>query len=218
MSQIFHPAMNVLAKASLFGGLFLLGGGLWVWAAVFRSPWVTGVNVVRTQPVPFSHQHHVAGLGLDCRYCHTSVEQSAFAGLPPTKTCMTCHSKIWTNAELLAPVRESWRSGIPIQWTRVHVLPDYVFFNHSIHVAKGVGCYTCHGAVDTMPLMRQVAPLTMQWCLQCHRQPERYLRPREEVFNMNWQPGEDQLTLGRRLVGEYHVRVGQLDNCYICHR
>src|SRR2546421_9981548 len=151
MAQIFHPSMNTIAKVTIFGAVFIIGAIAWVSAEIIRSPYYTQVSVARAQPVPFSHEHHVSGLGIDCRYCHTSVEQSSFAGMPSTKTCMTCHSQIWTNADLLEPVRQAYQTGEPIQWTRVHNLPDYVYFDHSIHVAKGVACTTCHGPVDRMP-------------------------------------------------------------------
>ena len=144
-------------------------------------------GVRRPQPVPFSHQHHVAGLGIDCRYCHTSVETSSFAGIPPTKTCMNCHAQIWTNAALLEPVRESYKTGKSLVWTRVNDLPDFAYFNHSIHINKGVGCNTCHGPVDRMPLMYNQASLQMEWCLECHRAPEKNLRPRDQVFNMRYE-------------------------------
>ncbi|MGA2459434.1 MAG: cytochrome c3 family protein, partial [Terriglobales bacterium] len=163
--------LTVLAAAGVF----------WVWVQFERSPYITYAGVRKSQPVPFSHKHHVTGLGIDCRYCHTSVEQSSFAGIPPTKTCMNCHAQIWTNAAYLEPVRESFRAGRSLQWTRVNQLPDYVYFNHSIHVNKGVGCNTCHGPVDQMPLMYQYASLQMEFCLECHRAPEKYLRPREQV-------------------------------------
>ena len=185
---------------------------------VDRSPYTTDATIVRSQPVPFSHQHHVRGLGIDCRYCHTSVENGHFAGLPPTKTCMTCHSKMWTDAPMLEPVRASWRENKPISWTRVHNLPDFVYFNHSIHVNKGVGCTTCHGPVDKMPLMYQFASLQMEWCLDCHRNPEKYVRPKAEVFSTTWEPPPDQVAQGLKLVQENHIKVGQLTNCYICHR
>jgi hypothetical protein len=172
--------------------------------------------VVREQPVMFSHKHHVDGLGIDCRYCHTSVEVSSSAGIPPTHTCMSCHSQVWTEAPLLQPVRESYRTGIPLQWVRVHDLPDFVYFNHSIHVKKGIGCTSCHGRVDQMPLMRQVNTLYMGWCLECHRNPEAFVRPREEIFNSAWTPVRDQAEMGRELVQEYQIR--SLDNCSTCHR
>lgn len=217
MAQIFHPSTNTLSKVSIFGAVFILGGVAWVWDAVNRSPYTTRQNVVRSQPVPFSHKHHVAGLGLDCRYCHSSVEESAFAGIPPTKTCMGCHSQVWTEAENLQPVRDSWRSGESIEWTRVYDLPDFVYFDHSIHIAKGVGCASCHGEVDEMPLMWQESPMTMGWCLSCHRDPEPQLRPREHVFDMQWErPATGADELGARLAAEYHVR--SLTNCSICHR
>jgi hypothetical protein len=168
--------------------------------------------------LPFSHQHHVAGLGIDCRYCHTSVETSAFAGIPPTETCMTCHSQIWNQATMLQPVRDSLASGQPIVWNRVNALPDFVYFNHSIHIAKGIGCSTCHGRVDEMPLMRKVAPLNMSWCLNCHRAPEQYIRPVEQVFNMAWTPPANQIEQGRALMAKYHVNTERLTNCSTCHR
>jgi len=218
MAQIFHPSMNTVAKASIFGSIFILAAALWIAAGVVRSPYITLADVVRNQPVPFSHEHHVSGLGLHCLYCHTSATESSFAGMPSTKTCMTCHSKIWTNAAMLEPVRESWRSGVPIAWQRVHNTPDYVYFNHSIHVNKGIGCSSCHGQVDRMPLMRKVASLQMEWCVDCHRAPEKHLRPASEIFNMGWTPPEDQISHGRELIKEYDIPVGRLTDCYVCHR
>jgi hypothetical protein len=217
MPQIFHPSMNTVAKATIFGAVFIAAAGGWIGWEVNRSPYVTGAGVPRRQPVPFSHEHHTSGLGIDCRYCHTSVTESAFAGIPPTKTCMTCHSQLWTNAEMLEPVRASWNNDRPLQWTRVHDLPDYVYFNHSIHVAKGIGCSTCHGRIDQMPLTYQSASLQMEWCLKCHREPEKFIRPRDQVFNMKYVPPANQLELGRKLVKEYHVRKEQLTNCSVCH-
>src|SRR4051794_1373311 len=219
MPQIFRPRANSIARAILLGAVLLVAGlGLAAYE-IQNSSYVTRAEIVIEQPIPFSHEHHVKGLGIDCRYCHTSVTQSAFAGIPPTKTCITCHSQIWTNAPMLEPVRASWNTDAPIRWNRVHNLPGYVYFNHSIHVAKGVGCATCHGPVDEMPLMYQYAPLTMAWCLDCHRHPEKNLRPREEVFNMNYQPPDDQVALGRELAQRYQVRSPQaLTDCSTCHR
>lgn len=216
MAQIFHPATNTLSKVSLFGAVFVLGGLVWAWDAVNRSSYVTQEGVVRAQPVPFSHKHHVAGLGMDCRYCHTSVEVSSTAGIPSTKVCMTCHSMVWTEASMLEPVRSSWRTDQSIEWTRVHDLPDFVYFDHSIHVARGIGCSTCHGRVDQMPLVWQHSTLQMSWCLGCHRHPERYVRPREAVFDMDWEPPGDQEELGARLVEEYGIQ--RLESCSTCHR
>jgi hypothetical protein len=194
----------------------LLGGTV---AALHTSGYNTNQGVFIDQPIQFSHAHHVGGMGIDCRYCHSSVEDAAFAGIPPTKTCMNCHSQIWVDAPILEPVRASFRDNTPLEWTRVHDLPDFVYFNHSIHVAKGVGCATCHGPVDKMPLMYQHATLTMKWCLDCHRNPEPNLRPREEVFNMNWQPPADDPELGARLIRDYKIgSVDQLTSCSTCHR
>jgi hypothetical protein len=219
MSQIFHPSTNTFAKVSIFGAVFFLALLGIVGLAVARSPYVTDVGIARSQPVQFSHEHHVNGLGIDCRYCHTSAEVSPYAGIPPTHTCMSCHSQIWNDSPALAPVRESYRTGQPIVWTRVHRVPDYVYFNHSIHVNKGVGCASCHGQVDQMPLVWKAEPMTMEWCLDCHRAPEQHLRPLDQIYNMDWAPEEDQLVLGQRLKAEYHVDDAYtLTQCYICHR
>jgi len=219
MAQVFPPSANSLSRLSLLGALCfvaVMATGLW---GFFRSSWVTEVGVPRAQPVPFSHKHHVGDDGIDCRYCHTSVEESAFAGIPPTKTCMNCHSQIWADSPMLEPVRESFRSGKSIEWTRVHNLPGYVYFNHSIHVKKGIGCSTCHGRVDQMPLTWRVNTLYMSWCLECHRAPERYVRPRAEVFDLQYQPPEDQAALGRKLVQEYRIQPARvLTSCSTCHR
>ena len=216
MPQIFHRSTNTFSKVSIFGSVFILGFLLWLFGAWSRSSWATQAGVAREQPVPFSHAHHVGDVGLDCRYCHTSVETSSFANIPPTKTCMNCHSQIWNTSPTLEPVRESFRSDRSIAWTRVHDLPDFAYFNHSIHVNKGVGCETCHGRVDKMPLTWQKASLQMEWCLDCHRHPEQYVRPREEVFRMGYEPAMDQETMGRELVKQYKIQ--SLTSCSTCHR
>jgi hypothetical protein len=219
MPQIFRPGANTLLRIALIAVFVVvpfLAVGLGM--ALIRSNYATGVGMPPAQPVPFSHKHHVGGLGLDCRYCHTGVETSPVAGVPPTETCMTCHSQLWTNAQMLAPVRESLAKQTPLRWQKVHNLPGYVYFDHSIHVAKGVGCTTCHGQVDQMPLIHQTAPLTMQWCLSCHREPERHLRPADKIFATDWKPPADQLEQGRRLVDTYHIDKGHLTDCSVCHR
>jgi hypothetical protein len=219
MSQVFSKSANTLARASLVA--VVLGGAVFGWlvVAVPRSDYITRVGVPRAQPVPFSHAHHVGGMGFDCRYCHTSVEDSSFANIPPTKTCMNCHSQLFTTVPMLEPVRASFRSNQPLSWVRVHDLPDFVYFNHSIHVAKGVGCATCHGPVDRMPLMYKENTLQMEWCLNCHRHPEQYVRPRNQVFNMQYEPPAQQEELGRRLVKEYNIAgPEQLTSCSTCHR
>jgi len=217
MAQVFGRSMNWVATGSIVGGVIVLGTALGVLLNVNRLDYVSQVGVARDQPVPFSHKHHVTGIGIDCRYCHTTVEESAFAGIPPTETCMTCHSMLWTEAAILEPVRASFRDDEPLQWTRVHDLPDFVYFKHDIHISKGIGCQSCHGQVDQMPLMWKENTLNMEWCLECHRAPENHIRPKEEVFNMNWTPPTNQDELGRRLVKQYDVQTAQLTDCSICH-
>lgn len=210
--------MNTVARVGIVGGVILLNVLLGGAMAFYRSPFVTNVNLAKEQNVPFSHKHHVAGLGIDCRYCHTSVDTSPFAGIPPTETCMTCHSQVWTEAPMLQPVRDSWDTGQPLVWNRVTDLPDFVYFNHSIHVNKGIGCTTCHGQVDQMPLMSKANTFHMAWCLQCHKTPEKFIRPKDQVYSVEWKPGSNQLEEGRKLVEEYGIRVEQLTNCSVCHR
>jgi hypothetical protein len=216
MPQVFHRSANTISKASIIILVLLVAGLLGPLMALANSSWVTGIDVARQQPLQFSHERHVASNGIDCRYCHTSVEASAFAGIPPTKTCMNCHSQIWSTSPYLEPVRASFQSGRPLRWTRVHDLPDFAYFDHSAHVNKGVGCSTCHGRVDLMPLVRQEASLQMEWCLNCHRNPERYVRPRSEVFRMDYTPPLNQTELGSKLVEEYKIR--RLTDCSTCHR
>src|SRR5688572_23365494 len=216
MAQIFHPSTNTISRVSIFGAVFVVAGLLWLVAQVHRSPWMTEAHVGKEQPIQFSHERHVGGNGIDCRYCHTSVEESGFAGIPPTKTCMNCHAELFANSPFLRPVRDSFESGRSIEWTRVHDLPDFVFFDHSIHVNKGVGCTTCHGPVNRMPLMAQEQSLQMEWCLDCHRRPEEFVRPRSEVFNVNWVRPANQTEVGRRLVEEYQIQ--QLTSCSTCHQ
>jgi hypothetical protein len=217
--QVFHPSTNAFSRVSIFGAVFFIAGVAWALALFFRSSFSTKVNIPVEQPVQFSHEHHVSGLGIDCQYCHTTVEISPFAGIPSTHTCMSCHSQIWIDSPALEPVRESYRTGQPIPWVRVNDLADFTYFNHQIHVAKGVGCETCHGRVDRMPLTWKAETLYMEWCLECHREPERFLRPRDQVYTMGWTPPENQLTLGRRLVQEYQIAsAGYLDDCMLCHR
>jgi hypothetical protein len=218
MAQIFRKSSNSFARAALIG---IVPGFLGFWGvvyAVFRSPYTTGQGIPRGQEVPFSHQHHVSGLGIDCRYCHTTVEFSSFAGIPPTETCMSCHSQVWTDAPILAPVRESMATGKSLEWNRVNKVPDFVFFNHGIHVQKGIGCSTCHGRVDQMPLTWKEHSLYMRWCLDCHEAPEKAVRPKSEVFNMSWQAPPDQLQRGKKLVAEYQIHTEQLRDCSMCHR
>ena len=216
MAQIFHRSTNTISRVSLFGAVFLAAALLVVITQVNRSPWVTQAHVAREQPIQFSHERHVGSNGTDCRYCHTSVEESSFAGIPSTKTCMNCHSQIFATNPLLQPVRDSFENGRAIEWTRVHDLPDFVFFDHSIHVHKGVGCTTCHGQVDRMPLMSQAQSLQMEWCLDCHRNPEQYVRPRSAVFSVDYRPPPDQAELGARLVAEYQIQ--KLTSCSTCHQ
>jgi Cytochrome c7 and related cytochrome c len=231
MPQVFHHSMNTVSRLSIVV-VAMVGGAVPPLAYfVNQSPNETLVKVIRDQPVPFSHEHHTRGLGIDCRYCHTSVEVSNSAGMPPTYTCMSCHSQIWKNAPMLEPVRASLREDKPLHWTRVHQVPDFVYFNHGIHVQKGVGCSECHGRIDKMPLAWKEKPLSMEWCLECHRDPAQHVRPKEAVFVMDWATNHEDLEkyleqykvadraeLGKKLVKDYGIEDGRLDNCSICHR
>ena len=216
MAQIFHRSTNTISRVSIFGTLFIAAGLLWLIAQIHRSPWITDAQVAREQPIQFSHERHVGGNGIDCRYCHTSVEDSPFAGIPPTKTCLNCHGEIFANSPFLEPVRTSFETNRPLEWTRVHDLPDFVHFDHSIHVSKGMGCTTCHGPIDRMALTWQEQSLQMEWCLDCHRNPERYVRPRSQVFSVAYRPPADQIAVGRQLVAEYAIQ--KLESCSTCHQ
>jgi hypothetical protein len=219
MPQLFPAKMNVLARISLFGVPFLLAGLVWGGLVYTQSSYGTGIAQSVVQPVPFSHQHHVGILGIDCRYCHTTVENSPFAGIPPTKTCMNCHSQIWVGSPMLESVRESYKTGKSLRWHRVYNLPGFVYFDHSIHVQKGVGCSTCHGRVDEMPFMSQEPTLLMPWCLDCHNNPAQQVRPREQVFNMKYHQPDNQTELGRKLVKRYKIKdPASLTSCTTCHR
>lgn len=216
MPQIFDRSANSLSKISLLGVVALVGFLITLAMVLGRSSYVTRAHEYVEQPLQFSHAHHVGDDGIDCRYCHTSVESSAFAGIPPTKTCMNCHSQIWASAPFLEPVRASFRNDQPLRWVRVHDLPDFVYFNHSIHLKKGVGCETCHGRVDRMPLMYQENSLQMEWCITCHRNPENFVRPRSEIVTMGYRPPVPQSELGPQLVREYGIRANT--SCSTCHR
>jgi len=219
MAQIFHRSTNIVSKLSIAAALILGAAAVGAIMGIERSPYRTNQGVIYDQPVPFSHDHHTAGLGIDCRYCHTSVETSNFAGIPPTATCMNCHKEIWKDSEMLAPVRESWATGEPLRWNRVYDLPDFVYFDHSIHVKKGVGCESCHGPVDEMPLIYRAETLQMQWCLDCHRAPEKFVRPPEEVFNMEWERPTDDPHYGLELVEKAGIDgERRLTSCSTCHR
>ncbi len=215
--QVFLPRANLFYRAVLLGiPVFALAAG-YVWYKVYRSPLVTEVKIPIGQPVLFSHRHHSGELKIDCRYCHTSVEKSWFAGVPPTQTCMTCHSQLFTDSPLLQPVRASAANHTPIAWNRVHIIPDYVYFNHSIHVNKGVGCTSCHGAVNEMPLTWKESTLFMQWCLQCHRNTEENLRPISQIYSMTWKAPANQKEAGAVLAKQYGIEAAHLTNCSVCH-
>jgi len=219
MPQVFSRTADTWFRAIAWGAflaalfLFFLAFGFarsQYWDVVARTP---------LQPVPFSHKHHVSDDGIDCRYCHSTVETSANAGFPATHVCMTCHSQLWTNAEVLAPVRQSLAENRPILWHRVARVPDYVYFRHDIHIAKGIACVECHGRIDRMPLTYRAKAFEMKFCLDCHRDPEPHLRPRDEVYNFDWKPPPDHAALGRRLMAEYHIKSpAELTSCGTCHR
>jgi hypothetical protein len=218
MAQIFHPATNTFSKATIFGGVFVVAGMAFAWDRIYRSSYVTEEDVVRDQPVPFSHEHHVSGLGIDCRYCHTTVEVSPFAGIPATEICMSCHSQIWKDSPMLEPVRESYRTGKPLTWTRVHDLPDFVYFDHSIHVAKGIGCESCHGRVDQMPLMRRAHSLQMNWCLDCHEHPQQHVREMDDIYKFGNAAETVSSAEAQSLIKKYKIDPAPLLDCWICHR
>lgn len=222
MAQIFHRGTNTLAKASIVALILLSGVAFYVVTQIARSSYLTGIYVDRQQPVQFSHKHHSGDDGIDCRYCHTAVETSSSAGMPPTQTCMNCHNQIWSDSPYLEIVRASYRDNKPIQWEKVHDLPDYVYFNHSAHINKGVGCSTCHGNVAEMPSIHQVATLQMEWCLSCHREPEKFLRPKAEIYNTYWRPqnvSSQEIAEGQQLKADYKVRSKVfMQSCSTCHR
>ncbi len=213
MAQVFPEWTN---RIPLFGAAALPAVGLLVVAGIwyYFSPNYTDVGYMPVQPVPYSHALHVGELGLDCRYCHSSVENSPVAVIPPTRTCMNCHSIIKRDSELLAPLRASTANGTPLRWVRVHNLPDYAYFNHSVHVTSGIGCKSCHGSIHEMEVVWQAESLSMSWCLDCHRAPEQHLRPVEEVTNMEWAPGSDH---GEWAAG-VSANLAPPTDCSGCHR
>ncbi|MGI8786168.1 MAG: cytochrome c3 family protein [Pyrinomonadaceae bacterium] len=219
MAQVFHRAANNVVKISIVAAIVIAGVVSYAYTQIARSSYLTNRYLERQQPVQFSHKHHVGDDGIDCRYCHTSVETSYSAGIPPTQTCMNCHSQIWSDSPYLEPVRASYRDNKPIEWVRVHDLPEFAYFNHSIHIAKGVGCSTCHGQIDEMPAVFQENTLQMEWCLACHREPEKFIRPKSEIYNMEWR--DDDLTTDERaqLKANYKIRPKEmLTSCSTCHR
>lgn len=219
MAQVFNRGANNIAKASIVVGIVLAGVAGFVVTRIARSSWITSQYLERPQPVQFSHKHHVGDDGVDCRYCHTSVETSSSAGMPPTQTCMNCHSQIWADSPYLEPVRASYRENKPIKWERVHDLPDYVYFNHSIHVAKGVGCSSCHGDVANMPGVYMENTLQMEWCLSCHKNPTPNLRPKAEIFNTGYDVGSQDTEEQEKLAKDYKIRSRELmTSCSMCHR
>jgi hypothetical protein len=222
MPQIFRHSTNYFARATIYGAAFILLAALWVGAEINRSGWNTGQHIERQQPIQFSHKHHVGDDGIDCRYCHTSVETAASAGMPSTAICMSCHKQIWADSEYLKPVRDSLRDGKPLAWIRVHDLPDFSYFNHAIHVNKGVGCSTCHGRIDQMPVVSQAQSLQMEWCLDCHRHPENFVRDPKQVFNMEWRATnrtKDQIKEGADWVTKLKIQEpAVLTSCSTCHR
>jgi Cytochrome c7 and related cytochrome c len=216
MPQIFHRSFNTISRLTIYGAVFIAAALSYVAVVVARSSLLTNVGTTRSQPVPFSHEHHVKGLGLDCRFCHDTADKSSFAGMPATKVCMNCHQQIQVGSDMLEPVRDSYKNDKSLRWERVHKLADFVYFNHSVHVNKGVGCTTCHGPVSDMPLMWQHGTLLMEWCLDCHREPNKYVRPRDQVYEWDYQPPANQDEEGRKLMAEYGIK--SLTHCSTCHR
>ncbi|TPE51058.1 cytochrome c3 family protein [Amaricoccus solimangrovi] len=220
MPQIFTPSADTWPRVGVGLGIVAVTAAILLGAGLVQSAYVTSVDWVVDQPVPFSHLHHAGELGIDCRYCHAGVESAPNAGLPATEVCMTCHSQIWTGAPMLAPVRESLAKGEPLRWNRVARLPDYAYFDHSIHVSRGVPCVECHGRVDEMPLMKRGEPFTMAFCLDCHRDPAPHLRPPDQVTRMDWSDwtAERAADYGRRAMEAHHIEPSRLDDCGVCHR
>jgi len=248
MAQLFPSYANTLAKVSVTLLPILPLGLIFTLSAITRSPYQTNVDVALDQPAPFSHKHHVNQLGIDCRYCHSSVEKSSFAGIPSTHTCMSCHSQVWTNSPLLAVVRDSFKDNVPIEWNRVNKLPEFVYFDHSIHVNRGIHCNECHGPVQAMDLTYKAKAFTMVWCLDCHRNVEKHLykdgahpdrSPSEQIFQLylkpqrgepltkreeailrgiTYNPTPAEVAEGKKLMKEYKVDKEQLTDCSICHR
>jgi|SRR4051812_8194635 hypothetical protein len=216
MAQVFPRGANAIARVTLLGLIAAPLGLLGILWLVARSPYVTQAGIAVDQPIPFSHKHHVGDDGIACEYCHTSVATSSFAGMPSSETCMNCHAQVWNQSDALAAVRLSAQTGRPLVWERVHDLPDYVYFDHSIHVQKGVACESCHGRVDQMPRVMKAESMQMQWCLDCHRDPVEHLRPRSEVTTMGWQPPANVAELQQQLALENHVQ--SKTDCSTCHR
>lgn len=219
MSQVFSPGANTFARLSLLGtGLVVVI----IFALIFtldRSPYTRApIGIAIEQPVRFSHELHSDQLNIDCQYCHVSAEKSSYGGIPDTHTCMSCHSQIATYSELLQPVRDSYDTGESLEWEAVHDLADHVYFNHSAHINAGFGCETCHGPVNEMAIVWQAKSMTMGWCLDCHRNPEQFIRPTDQVYNFGWEPEGDQIELGLQLVEAKNIDVERLDSCSICHR
>lgn len=219
MAQVFNRSANNIAKISMILAVVLGGLAFYFYTQIARSSYLTGIYVEKQQPVQFSHKHHVGDDGIDCRYCHTQVETSASAGIPPTQTCMNCHSQLFADQNYLEPIRASFRENKPIEWQRVHDLPEFAYFNHSIHVAKGVGCSTCHGQIDNMPAVFQQNTLQMEWCLSCHREPEKFIRPKSEIYNMQWKDGDLNPEQRLQLKEQYKIRSKEMmTSCSTCHR
>ncbi len=219
MAQIFNKSANNIARISIVAGVVLAATAGFAFTQLSRSSYLTGQYVEKQQPVQFSHKHHVGDDGIDCRYCHSTVETTASAGMPSTQTCMNCHSQIWADSPYLEPVRASFRENKPILWERVHDLPEYTYFDHSIHVAKGVGCSTCHGRIDEMPAVFQENTLQMEWCLACHREPEKFIRPKSEIYNMKWSDGDLDSKERLDLKSNLKIRSKEMmTSCSTCHR
>jgi hypothetical protein len=220
VSQLFQPRADAIFRFALWVAFLGAMITLVILEGLSHSAWLTGRSLIEAQPTEFSHQHHAGELGIDCRYCHTSVETAASAGMPPTHTCMTCHSQVWTNARMLAPVRESLASNTPLRWKRVGRLPEYVYFDHSVHVANGIGCSSCHGDMThDMQMTWQKHAFSMDFCVNCHSAPQNNLRPPDQIFDMQWSPPADQAERGKALLAQYHINTsGLLTDCSTCHR
>lgn len=217
MANIFSKRSNQAPLKIIFA-LLVLGVTTVAGVTYYFTPKYTRVGYAPKQPVAYSHYLHAEQLGIDCRYCHTYVDRSGHANVPDAGTCMNCHSQVKSDSPLLAPVRESYQTGVPVHWVRIHRVPDYVYFNHAVHVNRGISCVECHGQINQMEVVHHAKPMSMAWCLECHRNPEQFVRPLDQVYNLNWTPenASKHADWAREAVVNWNINPPQ--SCSGCHR